>query len=135
MYLVCALVALLAALAPAAPAKPDRHGGRLHQVWGSGRADHLEGTRGRDAIHGRRGHDRIHGRRGRDRLFGNRGQDRIYARDGFADLVVGGVGADICTADRLDSVRSCELVLRPGGSGRGGPRVLDDDGIGADAQR
>jgi hypothetical protein len=38
-------------------------------------------------------------------LFGGRGQDRIYARDGFADLVVGGRGADICMADRLDRVR------------------------------
>jgi hypothetical protein len=38
-------------------------------------------------------------------LFGGRGEDRIYARDGFADLVVGGRGADICMADRLDRVR------------------------------
>jgi Ca2+-binding RTX toxin-like protein len=128
---VCALAVLLGALAPVGGAKP---GDGWHKMRGSRHADALSGTRGRDLIRGLRGHDRINGQRGRDRLHGGRGQDRIYSRDGRRDLVMGGRGADICTADRLDRLRSCELVHRPGGSGRGGPRVLDDDGTGADTQ-
>lgn len=128
---VCALAVLLGALAPAGGAKP---GDGWHKMRGSRHADALSGTRGRDLIRGLRGHDRLNGRRGRDRLFGGRGQDLINARDGRRDLVVGGRGTDICTVDSLDRVRSCELVYRPGGSGRGGPRVLDDHGTGADTQ-
>jgi hypothetical protein len=128
----CALAALFFASAPAGQARPDRD---VHRFVGSPHADHLAGTGGRDWIRGRRGHDTLTGRRGHDRLYGGIGQDHIRARDGLRDLVHGGPGADICSADRFDVVRSCELVLRPGGSGHGGPRALDDDETGVDAQR
>lgn len=125
----------LAALSLAIPAVGDaQRADGPHRIVGSRHADHLGGTRGPDRIEGRRGHDTIRGRRGRDRIIGGRGQDRLYSRDGMPDLVIGGPGADICRADSLDTVRSCELVYRPGGSGQGGPRVLDVNDTGASVQ-
>lgn len=114
--------------AEAGPAGDER------RIIGSRHADHIDGTRGPDRIDGRRGHDTITGRQGRDELLGGRGQDRLYARDGVPDLVIGGPGTDICRADSLDTIRSCELVYRPGGSGQGGPKVLDVTDTGASGQ-
>jgi len=113
------ILALLVATGPAA-------GARSHRIVGSRHADHLVGTRGADVIRGRRGHDTIVGRKGSDRLRGGRGQDRIFARDGVRDLVVGGPGTDICVADRLDEVRGCEVVDRPGAIDPTGPRVIEE---------
>lgn len=127
----CALAALLLATPPAGQAGAADEPRR---IVGSRHADHIQGSRGPDRINGRRGHDTITGRSGRDELRGGRGQDLLYSRDGVPDLVVGGPGADICRADSLDTVRSCELIYRPGGSGQGGPRILDVAETGASAQ-
>lgn len=87
-------------------------------IYGSDGADRIRGTAARDVICGERGNDRIDGRGGddviiggagndtivggpgKDRLFGAWGDDRIVARDGTADVVDSGPGADRLTVDR-----------------------------------
>jgi Tol biopolymer transport system component len=96
-------------------------------TWG---ADRLEGTARRDRICGRPGDDRIDagagndyvdagsGRdtvlagRGRDTVRGAGGSDVIVVRDGERDVVDCGTETDTVIADRKDSVRGCERVLR-----------------------
>ena len=74
--------------------------------------DRLVGTGGPDAIEGRAGDDIVYGRGGRDRIEAGPGADRVVVHyDGAADRVRCGLGRDVVTADRGDSVGAdCETV-------------------------
>jgi Ca2+-binding RTX toxin-like protein len=64
------------------------------------------------------GDDTISGTDAADRLTGGRGSDRIRARDGAADAVRCGRGADVALIDRRDRVRGCDRVLTTTTTGR-----------------
>ena len=69
-----------------------------------------------DRICGRRGRDEISGDAGRDVVLAGAGNDVVDARDGEADDIRCGSGADRVLADRADAVaRDCErvAVVRP----------------------
>ena len=88
--------------------------------------DVVRGGAGDDAVEGSAGGDLLDGGPGRDLLVGDNectvepctgGSDVIQARDGEADTVDCGVGADIATVDTLDVValdsqQGCESVDR-----------------------
>jgi Ca2+-binding RTX toxin-like protein len=60
---------------------------------------------------GQSGDDRITGTGAEDRLSGGSGRDVIRARDGAADTVACGRGADVARVERRDRVRGCERLL------------------------
>jgi hypothetical protein len=79
---------------------------------GSG-GDTLTGGPGADLLVGGSDNDTLNGSLGSDRFTGNTGNDTIRARDGKADTVACGAGADRVTADRTDKVAGdCERVSR-----------------------
>ena len=95
-------------------------------------ADRLGGGEGPDNVGGGDGNDTLAGGAGADVLDGGLGDDRIDARDGVADQVACGPGADAVVADVPDSVAAdCESVDRTGlaplpdslGNDRKGPKV------------
>jgi Ca2+-binding RTX toxin-like protein len=67
-----------------------------------------------DVLRGEGGNDRLDGRGGRDRLFGGVGDDLLLARDGFADSVNCGAGADSGRADAEDRLVECEPAVVKG---------------------
>ncbi len=90
---------------------------------GTDAADRLLGTRGSDAAYGLGGRDLLDGRAGADflhggpdsdLLLGRGGPDRIAAAlDAAPDVIRCGAGADVVTAEGIDSVAAdCELVVR-----------------------
>jgi Ca2+-binding RTX toxin-like protein len=82
---------------------------------GSSGPDRLIGTKHADTLVGRAGRDLLKGRRGFDQLRGGRGNDRIRARDGEADTINCGRGAnDKVVLDLVeDGVYDCERVVEP----------------------
>jgi hypothetical protein len=92
----------------------------VEDARGGGGDDVLLGSAGGNDLTGHDGNDLIDGRDGADRIDGQQGDDRIESRDGFADLVVGGLGVDTCDADQLDTRAACEagelVELPPFGS-------------------
>ncbi|HET9937429.1 MAG TPA: hypothetical protein VFQ28_01465, partial [Gaiella sp.] len=101
-------------------ARPRDERGRLLRctVAGTNGPDRLVGTRGRDVICGLGGNDVLVGLGGndvlvggpgsdylvpgvgRDRVLGGLGNDLVLARDGRADIVLGGLGFDRVRPDR-----------------------------------
>ena len=78
-------------------------------------SDELTGGEGNDALDAGSGNDVLSGDQGADQLTGGPGSDRIAARDGEADAVGCGDGADTVDADTLDTVAAdCESVSRTG---------------------
>ena len=103
------------------------------RLEGSDGDDQLDGGAGADLLDGGYGHDRITGGPGADVIHGDvaggecgivycklpYGNDTIEARDGAADQVDCGVGADVVNADPGDTVApDCETVNRGGGGDR-----------------
>ena len=93
------------------------------QVRGGPGHDCLLGEAGRDRLRGEAGHDRLTGGAGADRLLGGAGvnaydagpgRDFVDARNGAAERVRCGSGRDRVRADADDTLRSCEVVSRPG---------------------
>jgi len=75
--------------------------------------DRLAGGPADDALAGAGGADALDGGLGRDRLDGGAGDDVLRARDGQADELLCGDGADRVEADTLDRVAAdCERVER-----------------------
>jgi Thrombospondin type 3 repeat/RTX calcium-binding nonapeptide repeat (4 copies) len=75
--------------------------------------DELSGGEGNDTADGGEGDDVLAGDEGIDTLVGGGGADGITARDGEADAVTCGEGADTVDADTLDRVSDdCETVTR-----------------------
>jgi phosphodiesterase/alkaline phosphatase D-like protein len=88
---------------------PDRLVGspRRNVICGLGGADVLVGWGGDDVLSGGPGNDYLRPGAGRDRVLGGPGNDFAGARDGRADRIFGGAGADRARVDRrLDLVRS-----------------------------
>ena len=79
---------------------------------GGAGADFLAGGGAGDAINGDAGPDVVLAHRGDDTIDGGDGDDTLRARDGFADVVNCGPGADIAEVDTLDRVEDCEDVRR-----------------------
>ena len=93
---------------------PDRlvGTGRRDVICGLGGADVLVGRGGDDVLSGGPGNDYILPGPGRDNALGDAGNDFVGARDGHADRIFGGAGADRARVDpRLDTTRS---VVRAG---------------------
>jgi Ca2+-binding RTX toxin-like protein len=108
-------------------------GGNDHLVAYDGH-DTLEGGDGDDYLEGGFGNDVLDGGPGTDQFVGDRtetdviaiGSDQIRARDGNAELVNCGIGADTAQVDANDTVdATCETVDRSGSrtddGGAGGP--------------
>jgi phosphodiesterase/alkaline phosphatase D-like protein len=92
---------------------PDRlvGTGRRDVLCGLGGADQLVGRGGADVVAGGPGNDNLRPGGGRDRARGGSGNDFVGARDGRADRIFGGPGADRARVDRrLDLRRSVERV-------------------------
>ena len=81
---------------------------------GSGGNDYLYGEGGRDLLYGETGKDRLFGGssndtlkggKGIDQLFGEKGSDKLYDRDGYVDILNGGVDRDeVLEKDSNDQV-------------------------------
>jgi hypothetical protein len=84
----------------------------IEDVYGSPGSDRLEGAAGPNTIDGAAGDDVLLGGAGEDHLFGGEGADRIEARDGIADAIDCGPGADSAIIDQSDSPVDCEVVER-----------------------
>jgi hypothetical protein len=117
----------------------DDVGGDIERVDGGTGDDTLIGSAGNDLIYGNAGNDTLDGGAGADLLAGGADNDTIAARDGVADLVSCGDGADALTSDQLDASDSCESVqsetVVTGGGGATAATVdADGDGslVGAD---
>jgi dipeptidyl aminopeptidase/acylaminoacyl peptidase len=77
-------------------------------VFAGGGHDLVLGGSGADFIRGERGDDLLLGGPGRDRMYGGRGDDRLFGLDAERDLIDGGPGRDVGSADADDRVRSVE---------------------------
>jgi hypothetical protein len=117
----------------------DDVGADIERVDGGTGDDTLIGSPGNDLLYGNAGSDTIDGGGGADLLVGGADNDTIAARDGVADLISCGDGADAVTIDQLDASDSCESVqsatVEPGagaGGGTGGSAAATDaDGDGS----
>ncbi len=92
---------------------PDRlfGTGRRDVICGLGGADVLVARGGDDILSGGPGNDYLVPGPGRDRALGDAGNDFVGARDGRADRIFGGPGADRARIDpRLDGTRSVTRV-------------------------
>jgi len=92
---------------------PDRLVGTRHRdvICGLGGADLIVGGRGDDVLSGGPGNDFLRPGAGRDRVLGDAGNDFVGARDGHADRIDGGRGADRARVDRrLDTIRSVQRI-------------------------
>jgi hypothetical protein len=79
----------------------------------SGGDDTLVGSAAANSLDGGAGNDTLDGGGGNDRLAGGPGSDVLRARDGYADAVTCGPGADTAVVDTLDTVAAaCETVDR-----------------------
>lgn len=109
-----------------------RGGGGNDELTGGSGADQLFGEAGSDTIYGGDGDDRVEGGAGTDSLFGDyaqcsaygcsAGNDLLLARDGEADALNCGAGADSAQVDAGDTLaqdgfQSCETVDRAAAPG------------------
>jgi Ca2+-binding RTX toxin-like protein len=92
---------------------------QVENVIGGGLADVLRGDDGPNALDGGAREDLIEGRGGEDTLTGGEGADTLDVRDGAADRVDCGAGADTVIADDpgMDLLTGCEIVVFPGAGG------------------
>jgi Ca2+-binding RTX toxin-like protein len=108
--------------------------GGADDIEGSDYADRLDGGSGPDHLYGGFGDDEITGGPGRDTILGDRdpacefgpifgscttgtGNDVIHARDGAADSIDCGPGADTAFVDRSDTTSRCERIKIGGRTG------------------
>jgi hypothetical protein len=97
----------------------------VERVLGWTGDDELAGNALPNTLEGGEGADTLNGLGGSDTLLGGIGADTIQARDGVADNVSCGPGADRAIVDPADSVAAdCETV-----------EYADSDGDGVDARR
>ena len=119
----------------------DDVGGDVERVDGGAGNDTLIGSGAGEQLYGGPGADALDGGGGADLLAGGDGDDTIAARDGVADLVSCGDGADTAVTDQLDAADSCESVASatvggalsgaPAGGGAPAAAALDADGDGS----
>jgi hypothetical protein len=103
-------------------------GGAGNDDLNGGRGDDtLDGGDGNDKVDGWDGSDTVTGGAGQDTLLGDGGtiyaggNDTLLARDGEADSLDCGGGADRAVVDGVDVVNACAQVDRPAGAGTGTP--------------
>ncbi|HYF27769.1 MAG TPA: calcium-binding protein [Baekduia sp.] len=91
--------------------------GALLTVLADGGAgnDTLTSADGADVLRGGAGDDVLTGGAAADLLDGEAGNDRVEARDGAADLVRCGDGADAATTDAADTTAGCETIAATAG--------------------
>ncbi len=114
--------------------------GGSDDIEGSDYPDQLDGGAGADHLYGGFGDDTITGGPGRDTILGDRdpscevgpifgsctvgtGNDAIYARDGEADSIDCGPGADVAYVDRSDTTSRCEQVKVGTKGGSAAPQI------------
>jgi hypothetical protein len=85
----------------------------VEQVIGGTSDDQLEGDPNPNTLRGGDGADTLSGNGGADTLRGDAGDDTVNARDGVADVIDCGPGADTAIADAADTTTSCETVQLP----------------------
>jgi len=73
--------------------------GKQPTIYGTTLADVINGTGARDIISGLAGNDTINGRGGNDLICGDAGADTLNGGAGLHDVVDGGPGIDVCTAE------------------------------------
>lgn len=115
-------------------------GGRgADELTGGPARDQLTGDPGDDTLSGGGDADELLGGAGADRLDGGAGDDRMLTRDGVADRLTCGPGADSAEVDTFDSIAAdCEsvataTVAAPAGGGSAGDREAPE--LRADAAR
>ena len=74
--------------------------------------DFMRGSPAGNVIHGSLGNDDIDGLGGVDRIDASGGNDRVFSRDGLAEVVDCGPGADVATVDDVDVTDGCETEQR-----------------------
>ena len=79
-------------------------------IRGRGGDDSLRGDAGNDRLFGGAGNDSVEWGGGTDTLLGEAGRDLLLARDGRRDSLDGGAQQDWAARDRVDRVRSVEVV-------------------------
>ncbi|HYJ23016.1 MAG TPA: hypothetical protein VEW07_13450 [Solirubrobacterales bacterium] len=84
--------------------------GAADRIFGRGGDDYVFGGAGADWLHGGPGSDRLRGGVGADRIDGGPGADILFARDGEADILDCGGGADTAYVDERDRARNCEAI-------------------------
>ena len=92
--------------------------------------DDIRGDDDFNEFEGNEGNDRLDGGGGFDRLLGGEGNDDLRARDGLAERVECGTGADRALTDDIDAAAGCESVdhspdLQPDRDGDGVTRPAD----------
>ena len=80
-------------------------------ICGGGGRDTIDGGNGNDQIWGQGGHDQLRGGKGNDILRGGNGNDKMRGKAGPNDTTWGGLGSDVCIAEREGN---CELDHRWG---------------------
>ena len=93
-----------------APGELDNVQTDIEDLYGSPGPDRLEASAGPNTIDADGGDDVLVGGAGKDSFFGGDGNDRIEARDGIADVIDCGPGADTAVVDPADSQLECEAV-------------------------
>lgn len=97
-----------------AAGEADNVGIDVENAIGGGGADTLLGDARANALTGGEGADHLEGGEGVDTLVGDAGDDTIVSRDGVADAVSCGAGADTVIADPADTIAAdCENVQLP----------------------
>jgi Ca2+-binding RTX toxin-like protein len=82
----------------------------VENLTGDQFGDTLTGSGAANVLKGGGGNDTLDGKGGADQLFGDSGDDTIKARDGVADTIDCGEGADTVAADVQDVLTGCETV-------------------------
>ena len=82
----------------------------IEDVYGSPGPDRLEASAGPNTVDAGAGDDLLIGGAGEDSFYGGDGNDRVEARDGIADVIDCGPGADTAVVDPADSQVECEGV-------------------------
>ena len=101
----------------------------VERLVGGTAADTLTGDDGSNDLAGGEGADVLVPGGGADSAAGGTGDDRIEARDGAADVIACGDGADTVIADLADDVAAdCESIDRPAAAGAGGTGQSGDTG-------
>ena len=100
-------------------AAPDVIGADVEGITTGYTDDRVVGDARANLIETHRGDDTVDPGAGADEVDASHGDDLILARDGEADVVRCGPGADRAVVDAADTVAECEVVETPGG----GPAV------------
>jgi hypothetical protein len=80
---------------------------------GTGGNDTIFGGRGDHTIYAAGGNDHVVAGTGTNHIFSGPGNDLVEATNGQRDVIDCGAGHDIAVVDKIDTVKHCEVVLKP----------------------